>query len=309
MRLEEELRRRILILDGGMGTEIQKSGLQYDGNNDALPMTNLTLIQSIHKSYIDAGADIISTCTFGANAVSQQGYGMGDSIREMNLAGARAARLAADSCSDRKVWVMGSMGPTSKSLTIIELMMDPSETLDFEGLKQTYRIQAEALIDGGADGLLIETITDLRNAEAALSAIRDIQQSRGIEIPVMVSATLMSPGGCLMTGSTVQELVAMAQPFNPISIGLNCSFGAKEMLPYIKQVAEAAKGAVSVHPNAGLPTAHGYDECPCDTADSIFTMASEGLINIAGGCCGTTPEHIREIATRLRGIPPRSFPV
>ena len=307
MELADELRKRILILDGGMGTEIQKSGLQSDGNNDALPMTNPELIRGIHKSYIDAGADIICTCSFGANAVSQEGYGLAGRVREMNLAAARVAREAADSCADRKVWVMGSMGPTAKSLTIIELMMDPSETLDFDGLKKAYAEQAEALADGGADGFLVETVTDLRNAEAALTAIREVQEKRGSKLPVMVSATLMNVGGCLMTGATVQDFVSLASSFNPVSIGLNCSFGAKEMLQYIRLVAENAKCAVSVYPNAGLPTAHGYDEGPCDTACAVGTMAADGLINIAGGCCGTTPDHIREIAHHLKAVAPRRF--
>lgn len=307
MEFVEELRKRILILDGGMGTEIQKSGLRYDGNNDALPLNNPEIILNIHKAYVEAGADIICTCSFGANAVSQEGYGMAGQVRELNLAAARVARQAADSRTDRKVWVMGSMGPTAKSLTIIELMMDPSETLDFDGLRQAYKTQADALVDGGVDGFLVETITDLRNAEAALKAIAEVQQERGLNMPVMVSATLMNVGGCLMTGSTVQEFVSMASGYSPVSIGLNCSFGAKEMKAYIKEVAQTAKCAVSVYPNAGLPTTHGYDEGPCDTADALAEMASDGLINIAGGCCGTTPDHIRQVAAHLKAFQPRQY--
>ncbi|MCQ2067025.1 MAG: homocysteine S-methyltransferase family protein [Bacteroidaceae bacterium] len=305
MTLADELRRRILILDGGMGTEIQKSGLQYDGNNDALPMTHPELIRSIHSSYVEAGADIICTCSFGANAVSQQGYCMTDKIRELNIAAAHAAREAADACIERKVWVMGSMGPTSKSLTIIELMMDPSETLDYDGLERAYEEQADALIEGGVDGFIVETITDLRNAEAALSAIKKVQERRRVNLPVMISATLMNVGACLMTGSSVQDFITFASSYNPVSIGLNCSFGAKDMIPHIKEIAETAKCAVSVYPNAGMPTSHGYDDTPCDTAEAVESMAKAGLINIAGGCCGTTPEHIREIADRLRDITPR----
>lgn len=307
MTLAEELRRRILILDGATGTEIQKAGIEYDGNNDALTLTYPQLIRNLHRSYVDAGADIIITCSFGANAVSQEGYGMQDSIREMNIAAARLAREAAESCSDRKVWVMGGMGPTAKSLTIIELMMDPSETLDFDGMKKSYAEQAEALIEGGVDGFLVETITDLRNAEAALSAIKEVQEKRGVNLPIMISATLMNVGSCLMTGSSVQDFISFASSYNPVSIGLNCSFGAKDMIPYIKEIAETAKCAVSVYPNAGLPTAHGYDDTPCDTAEAIESMAKAGLINIAGGCCGTTPEHIREIALRLKDIKPRNY--
>ena len=306
MNLTDELHKRILILDGAMGTEIQKLGLDYDGNNDALPLTNPEVIYGIHKAYTDAGADILCTCSFSANAVSQEAYGLADKVRELNIAAVRAARKAADSQTERKVWVMGSMGPTAKSLTIIELMMDPAETLDFDGLKKAYKAQAEALAEGGADGFLVETITDLRNAEAALQAIQEVQKEKGLEMPLMISASLMN-GGCLMTGSTIQEFIAMAEQYNPVSIGLNCSFGAKEMKEYVREIASSAKCAVSVYPNAGLPTAHGYDETPCDTADALSEMAADGLINIAGGCCGTTPEHIRELAARMKDFPPRQF--
>lgn len=306
MNLTDELHKRILILDGAMGTEIQKLGLDYDGNNDALPLTNPEVIYGIHKAYTDAGADILCTCSFSANAVSQEAYGLADKVRELNIAAVRAARKAADSQTERKVWVMGSMGPTAKSLTIIELMMDPAETLDFDGLKKAYKAQAEALAEGGADGFLVETITDLRNAEAALQAIQEVQKEKGLEMPIMISASLMN-GGCLMTGSTIQEFIAMAEQYNPVSIGLNCSFGAKEMTEYVREIASSAKCAVSVYPNAGLPTAHGYGETPCDTADAISEMAADGLINIAGGCCGTTPEHIRELAARMKDFPPRQF--
>ncbi|MCQ2074812.1 MAG: homocysteine S-methyltransferase family protein [Bacteroidaceae bacterium] len=306
MNLTDELHKRILILDGAMGTEIQKLGLDYDGNNDALPLTNPEVIYGIHKAYTDAGADILCTCSFSANAVSQEAYGLADKVRELNIAAVRAARKAADSQTERKVWVMGSMGPTAKSLTIIELMMDPAETLDFDGLKKAYKAQAEALAEGGADGFLVETITDLRNAEAALQAIQEVQKEKGLEMPIMISASLMN-GGCLMTGSTIQEFIAMAEQYNPVSIGLNCSFGAKEMKEYVREIASSAKCAVSVYPNAGLPTAHGYDETPCDTADALSEMAADGLINIAGGCCGTTPEHIRELAARMKDFPPRQF--
>lgn len=306
MSFSDELRRRILILDGGMGTEIQKRGIQYDGNNDALPLTHPDIITGIHKSYIEAGADIICTCSFGANAVSQEGYGMTERIRELNIAAAKAARKAADSCPQHKVWVMGSMGPTAKSLTIIEMMMDESETLDFAKLKDAYYEQADALAEGGVDGFLVETITDLRNAEAALSAIMEVQQIRNLNLPVMVSATLMN-GGHLMTGATISDLLELAGRFSPASIGLNCSFGAREMLPFIKEISDKASCAVSVYPNAGLPTSHGYEEGPCDTADAIMQMAEAGYINIAGGCCGTTPDHIREIAGHLLGVQPRKF--
>lgn len=308
MGLKEELRDRILILDGGMGTEIQSTGISYDGNNDALALSHPEIIGNIHRSYIDAGADIICTCTFNANRFSQQGFGSEDKVREINLAGACTARAAAESCHSRKIWVMGSIGPTPKSLTIAELMSDPADPFSYNSLLEAYGEQAEALVDGGVDGFIVETVTDLRNAEAALCAIGKITERKGIVLPVMVSATLMGPGCCLMTGSTVQEFVDTVSAYNPLSLGLNCSSGARQMIQGIRLIAEKAVCAVSVYPNAGLPTSHGYGETPCDTASAICEMAADGLINIAGGCCGTTPMHIREISARLKGIPPRIFP-
>lgn len=307
MDIREALRQRILILDGGMGTCIQQLGLEYDGNNDALPMTNPDAIMGIHKAYAEAGADIISTCSFSANAVSQQGYGMQDRIREMNIAAAKTARKAADSCTSHKVWVMGSMGPTSKSLFIAEMMMDPSETLTFESLTEAYRIQADALLEGGVDGFIVETITDPRNAEAALTAIAAVQADHGTDLPVMVSASIMNESGCLMTGTPLKELYDTVARFNPMSFGLNCSFGANALYPFISEISSYAECAVSIYPNAGLPGPHGYEEGPCDTAGALHKMAVDGLVNIAGGCCGTTPEHIREVAKHLKGISPRKY--
>lgn len=307
MTLAEELEKRILVLDGGMGTEILDSGLKYDGNNDVLPLTDPEPVIRIHKAYIDAGADIISTCSFGANSVSQEAYGMQDKVRELNISAAMAARRAADSDPDRKVWVMGSIGPTAKSVTASTLGSTPFEAITFEALKQAYTTQVTALADGGVDGFLVETVTDIRNAEAALQAIREVMSGRGLKLPVMVSGTLSKDGGRLVTGSTIQEFVTTVQSYNPLSVGLNCCFGAKGIVPYVREVASIARCAVSVHPSAGLPTAHGYEERPSDTARVIAGMADEGLINIAGGCCGTTPAHIAAIAACLRNVAPRHF--
>ena len=311
MDIREELKKRILILDGGMGTCIQQTGLEYDGNNDALTLTRPDIISGIHKAYIDAGADIISTCTFGANAVSQEGYGMQEQVREMNLAAVKVAREAADNAG-RKVWVMGSMGPTPKSLIITAMMQDPAETFNIDVLTDAYYEQAKALAEGGVDGFLIETVTDECNAYAALEAVRKVQTENGTDLPVMLSASIMNSSGCLMTGLSVidfYESLAKKGPdtFRLMSFGLNCSFGAKELYPVIRDIASAVDCAVSIYPNAGLPTAHGYDEGPCDTADALERMAADGLVNSAGGCCGTTPEHIREIALRLKKNAPRKF--
>lgn len=306
MDIREALKQRILILDGGMGTCIQQAGLQYDGNNDALPMTSPDVIFGIHKAYVEAGADIISTCSFSANAISQEGYGMQDRIREMNLAAAEVARKAADN-TDRQVWVMGSMGPTAKSLFIAEMMMDPSETLTFQSLKDAYATQADSLIEGGVDGLLVETVTDQRNAKAALTAIAEVQNKRGTNLPVMLSASIMNNSGCIMTGLGIRELYESLKTFKLMSFGLNCSFGAKELYPFISEISGFADCAVSIYPNAGLPTANGYEEHPCDTAGFLEAMAKDGLVNIAGGCCGTTPDHIREVALHLSKYNPRKY--
>ena len=309
MDIREELKKRILILDGGMGTCIQQTGLEYDGNNDALPLTRPDIISGIHKAYIDAGADIISTGTFGANAISQEGYGMQAQVREMNLAAVKVAREAADNAG-RKVWVMGSMGPTPKSLVITTMMQDPSETFSMETLTKAYHEQAKALADGGVDGFLIETVTDECNVYAALDAVSKVQQENGTDLPVMVSASIMNASGCLMTGLSVIDMynsLVRKGPFRLMSFGLNCSFGAKELYPVIRDIASAVDCAVSIYPNAGLPTAHGYDEGPCDTADALEKMAADGLVNIAGGCCGTTPEHSREGASRRKKYAPRNY--
>ncbi len=307
MDIRDQLKERILFLDGGMGTYIQQLGIAYDGNNDALPMTHPEVIERVHKDYIDAGSDIICTCTFGANSVSQSGYNLEDKCYEMNVCGAKVARKAADSQIDRKIWVMGSMGPTAKSLTIIEMMMDPEETLTYEDMENAYRIQAEGLIDGGVDGLIIETVTDGRNAEAALSAISKVQQAKGTHLPIMLSASIMNSSGCIMTGMSLSELYDSVSGFDLLSFGLNCSFGANDLYPFVKEISEKVKCAVSIYPNAGLPTARGYEEKPCDTASALSAMAKDGLINIAGGCCGTTPDHIREIKNHLLSIPPRKY--
>ena len=186
-------------------------------------------------------------------------------------------------------------------------MMDPSETLTYESLVQAYRDQASALIEGGVDGLLIETVTDQRNAQAALEAVEAVQSEKGTDLPVMLSASIMNSSGCIMTGYSLKDLYDTVSEYEIMSFGLNCSFGAKELYPFIKEISGFAKCAVSIYPNAGLPTANGYEEHPCDTAGAILKMAQDGLVNIAGGCCGTTPDHIREVATRLKGIKPRTF--
>ena len=306
MIFQEELKKRILILDGGMGTCIQSYGLQYDGNNDMLPLTHPEIIEEIHKAYVDAGADIIETCSFGANAISQAGYNAQDKVKDMCHAAAKCARKAADN-ADRKVWVAGSIGPTDKSLTIIEMMMDPEETVTRESMKLAYKEQAVGLIEGGVDLLLVETVTDAANAQAALDAIKEAFAECGKELPIMLSASIMAGSTCLMTGTPITELFDMAGKYGIASAGINCSFGATELYEPVKEVAEYVKCAVSVYPNAGLPTAQGYTEKPEDTAAALLRMAQDGLINIAGGCCGTTPAHIKAIAESLKGTGTRNY--
>ena len=334
MSIEEELRRRILILDGAMGTKIQSLGLSADyyhcgrfvdwpislsGNNDVLSLTAPGVIAAIHRKYIAAGADIICTNTFSANRISQHEYGCEEVCREMAFEGARIARRVADEYSDsfsssltsRKVWVAGSMGPTSKSLTLPSDMADPTlRATEFDAMAAAYREQAEALLDGGADMLLVETCFDALNAKAALYAIGKINEERGSEIPVMVSVTVNDRSGRTLTGQTLEAFfVSICHYSRLVSFGLNCSFGVTELRQFMEQLSPRIPMPLSIYPNAGLPNEMGqYDEMPEYTARHIRQMAESGLLNIAGGCCGTDERHIRAISEALRGMAPRRWP-
>ena len=343
MTIIEQLQERILILDGAMGTLIQQQSLPSEvfcrapfqdwpvaltGNNEVLNLTAPDVVAAIHRRYIEAGADIISTNTFSANRISQQEYGCEEQARIMALEGARLARRVADemgtsavgkpqpadtdvsSLSPRKIWVAGSMGPTSKSLSLSSDMSHPAvRTVTFDEMSAAYGEQAEALVEGGADLLLLETCFDALNAKAALYAIELLNERLGRQIPVMVSATINDRSGRTLTGQTLEAFYVSISHYPILSFGLNCSFGVTDLRPFVEQLSAVVPVFISLHPNAGLPNEMGeYEELPQFTATHLRQMAEAGLLNIAGGCCGTDERHIRAIAEALDGLPPRRLP-
>ena len=319
------LQDRIYILDGATGTALQQFRLTeadfrgeefarhpipLKGNNDVLNITRPDVIRQVQQNYIDAGADIIETNTFNANAISQTEYGCTEWVERFNLEGARLAKEVASACKEREIYVAGSIGPTDKSLT---LAPDPDQPtyriVNFDTLANAYAGQVAALIEGGVDLLLVETIYDGLNAKAALYAIAKVQEEKGTNLPVMLSATVNDKSGRTLTGQSLEALFTSLSHYPILSFGLNCSFGAKELHHFLRELAPRIPCYISIYPNAGLPNEMGeYDESPEFTALCLQNMAKEGLINIAGGCCGTTPEHIRAIANALKDIPPRKVP-
>ena len=324
----KEIEKRILILDGAMGTMIQRYGLgeedyrnaelgicgkELKGNNECLNLTHPEIIREIHNEYIGAGADIIETNTFSANRISQAEYACEDFAYRMAYEGARIARNLADEVAkmaeaigvSRKVWVAGSMGPTSKSLSLSPDVSDPSfRTHSFDQMKEAYREQAEALIKGGVDLILLETCFDALNVKAALAGIR-VCSDTGKEIPVIVSVSVGDKSGRTLTGQTLEAFYTSISHYPLAAFGLNCSLGASDMLPLIEELNRWCELPVSCYPNAGLPNEMGgYDQSPEEMAEQVGTLASKGLINITGGCCGTTPAHIKAIAEKVRSIKP-----
>ena len=332
MEIEANLRQKILILDGAMGTKIQLLGLtaesyhrgQFEGwpvslvgNNDVLCLTAPDVIRNIHEQYIEAGADIITTNTFSANRISQKEYGCEQQAYEMALAGARIAKQAANafnhqnSNNGRHIFVAGSMGPTSKSLSLASEMNEPgSRTTTFDEMAAAYEEQAEALIEGGVDLLLLETCFDALNAKAAIYAIERINERRNMSMPLMVSATINDRSGRTLTGQTLEAFyISISHYPNLLSFGLNCSFGVTDLRPFVEQLSNRIPVFLSLYPNAGLPNEMGeYDELPAFTASHLRQMAEDGLLNIAGGCCGTTEEHVHAISEALHGLKPRQLP-
>lgn len=320
-----DLQNRIYILDGATGTALQQFRLTetdfrgeefaqhpipLKGNNDVLNITRPDVIRQVHQNYIDAGADIIETNTFNANAISQTEYGCTEWVERFNLEGARLAKEVASACKERQIYVAGSIGPTDKSLT---LAPDPDQPtyriVNFDTLANAYASQVAALIEGGVDLLLVETIYDGLNAKAALYAIAKVQEEKDTNLPVMLSATVNDKSGRTLTGQSLEALFTSLSHYPILSFGLNCSFGAKELHHFLRELAPRIPCYISIYPNAGLPNEMGeYDESPEFTALCLQNMAKEGLINIAGGCCGTTPEHIRAITKALKDIPPRKVP-
>ena len=325
-QIKEILQQRIMIIDGAMGTMIQQHKLtendfrgtrfadvQKDikGNNEVLSLIRPDIIEAIHKAYLEAGADIIETNTFSANAISQADYDMESLCYEMNLASARIARKAADEQTsltpDRPRFVAGAMGPTTKLASMSPDVNDPGfRALNYDELVAAYGEQARGLIDGGADILLIETITDTLNCKAALYAIDEIFEQRGILMPIMISGTITDQSGRTLSGHTVEAFYISVSHMPLLSIGLNCALGAKEMRPHIEELANISDCFISAYPNAGLPNEMGeYDQDAHEMGHLIRDFALSGFVNIVGGCCGTTPSHIRAMAEKMKSIPPR----
>jgi 5-methyltetrahydrofolate--homocysteine methyltransferase len=322
--IQDLLQERILILDGATGTVIQSCSLTENdyrgeffknhpvnlkGNNDILSLTQSDIIRKIHQNYVEAGADIIETNTFNANAVSQKEYQCTEYVYSMNVTAARLAKQVALE-SHRKVFVAGSIGPTSKTLSLSPDVYHPEyRAIDFDTLSSAYQEQVGGLIDGGADLLLVETVFDGLNAKAALYAIAKVQKEKGTELPVMVSVTVNDLSGRTLTGQTLEAIYTAVSHYPILSFGLNCSFGATDLYPLMKQLSQLLPCYLSIYPNAGLPNEMGeYDETPEVTASILKHIAEEGYINIVGGCCGTTPEHIRQIKDAVKHVSPRKLP-
>ncbi|HEX2446895.1 MAG TPA: homocysteine S-methyltransferase family protein [Methyloceanibacter sp.] len=327
--LKREAKQRILILDGAMGTMIQRYKLDeagyrgarfkdhprdLKGNNDLLVLTQPTIISEIHNAYLEAGADIIETNTFNAQAISQSDYGLEDIAYEMNVAAAKLAREAADAWTkktpDQPRFVAGAVGPTNRTASISPDVNNPGfRNVNFDTLVDAYATQTRGLIEGGVDTILIETVFDTLNAKAAGFAVEQVFDETGIELPIMISGTITDLSGRNLSGQTPEAFWYSMQHLRPFSIGLNCSFGAEQLRPSVDEIAHVADTYVSVYPNAGLPNEMGaYDETPAHMAGLLEDWAKNGLINIVGGCCGTTPDHIRAIAAAVSKYPPRHLP-
>jgi 5-methyltetrahydrofolate--homocysteine methyltransferase len=326
-RLPEILAQRIVVLDGAMGTMIQRYKLveadfrgerfkdhakDLKGNNELLQLTRPDLIREIHTQYLAAGADILETNTFGATTVAQDDYGLGAVAREMNVAAARLARAACDEFStvDKPRFVAGALGPTPKTASISPDVNDPAaRNVTFDELKAAYREQASGLLEGGCDLFLVETIFDTLNAKAAIFALDELMEDTGERLPVIISGTVTDASGRILSGQTVSAFWHSVRHAKPLAIGLNCALGATLMRPYIKELARIAGDTfVSCYPNAGLPnpmSETGFDETPEITGSLLEEFAKAGFLNIAGGCCGTTPEHIAAIAQKVGKYKPR----
>ena len=303
--LRKALSERILILDGAMGTMLQRHGLS--GNNETFNLSHPDIVRGIHEAYLDAGADILSTNTFGANAIAQADYGLSGQAREFARAGAALARQAADA-APRKVWVAGSLGPTGKSLSLPQDLSNPAwRACSFDEMAQAYADQVRGLVKGGADALLLETCFDALNAKAALYAVSGIPEAA--VLPLIISVSVGDRSGRTLTGQTLEAFFRSVRHARPLCFGLNCSLGAADLAPLLADVAAWADCAVSCYPNAGLPNEMGaYDETPAQTAAALRKMAQDGLVNLVGGCCGTTPDHIRAIAQAVQDLAPRPLP-
>ena len=346
--LEAALAQRILVIDGAMGTMIQRHELQeadyrgerfaqgYDalfaddghahgpgcgceghdqrGNNDLLTLTRPDIILGIHRAYLDAGADLVETNTFNSTSISLADYRLQHLVRELNREGAALARKACDEAEARDPskprFVIGVLGPTSRTASLSPDVNRPGfRAITFDELAEAYRDAARGLVEGGSDVLMVETVFDTLNAKAALFAIDDVFEELGVRLPVMVSGTITDASGRTLSGQTAEAFWYSLRHAQPLAIGLNCALGARDLRQHIDVLAQVADTNVSCHPNAGLPNAFGgYDETPEDMAIVLREFAESGLLNLVGGCCGTSPDHIRAIAEAVRGLPPRAIP-
>jgi 5-methyltetrahydrofolate--homocysteine methyltransferase len=338
--LTDALARRILVIDGAMGTMLQSykldetgyrgarfgegrdahalhehhgPGCDLKGNNDLLSLTQPDIIKAVHKAYLDAGADLVETNTFNSTTISQADYHLEHLAYELNRAGAQLARESCDSAEartpDRPRFAIGVLGPTSRTASISPDVNNPAfRNVTFDELAGAYADAAKGLLDGGADVLMVETIFDTLNAKAAVYAIAQEFARRGVRVPLMISGTITDMSGRTLSGQTAEAFYYSLRHARPLSIGLNCALGATELRAYVDALAQVADCCVSTHPNAGLPNAFGeYDETPEQMAATIGEFAHSGLVNFVGGCCGTTPAHIRAIAAAVRDVPPRAL--
>lgn len=321
-----EAGKRILICDGAFGTQIQQRrlgeadfagdlGLAHDqgGNNDILALTRPDVIADVTRAYLEAGADMVSTNTFSANAISQADYGAEALVGDINRAAAGIARRLADAFAaddGRPRFVAGAIGPTNKTLSLSPRVEDPGyREITFDHLSDVYREQAAALVEGGADFILIETIFDTLNAKAAIHSVRRLERELGREVPMMLSLTLTDLSGRNLSGHTVEAFWHAVRHARPLTVGLNCSFGADQLRPHVQLLSRIADTLVLAYPNAGLPNELGdYDEMPDATAAKLRDWAAQGHVNVLGGCCGSTPAHIAAIAAAVAGLPPRVVP-
>lgn len=322
------LQNRILILDGAMGTMLQRYNFSEEdfrghrfkdfhksvkGNNDLLSLTQPQAIAEVHSKYFEAGADIVETNTFSSTTVAMADYVMEDLVYELNFESAKIAKKAADKFTEQEPhkprFVAGAMGPTNKTASMSPDVNDPGfRAISFEQLRIAYKLQAEALLDGGVDLLLVETIFDTLNAKAALFAIEEVKEERNCDVPVMVSGTITDASGRTLSGQTAEAFLISISHIPLLSVGFNCALGAKQLTPHLEVVSNRTDLAVSAYPNAGLPNAFGeYDESPENMADQIKEYLDKKLINIIGGCCGTTPAHIKAIADLASQYDPRPF--
>ncbi|WP_293296513.1 homocysteine S-methyltransferase family protein [Allomuricauda sp.] len=327
-KIKDILKKRILVLDGAMGTMLQRYKFKEEdfrgerfkdwpcdlqGNNDLLSLTQPEAVKEVHRSFLQAGADILETNTFSGTTIAMADYGMEELVYELNYESAKLAKEVADEFTDKNPkkprFVAGSIGPTNKTASMSPDVNDPGfRAISFDELRIAYKQQVEALLDGAVDILLVETIFDTLNAKAALFAIEEVKDERNIEVPVMVSGTITDASGRTLSGQTAEAFLISISHIPILSVGFNCALGAKQLVPHLEVVSAKSEFAVSAHPNAGLPNAFGeYDETPEQMAAQIKEYVEKGLVNIVGGCCGTTPEHIKAIADVVKDYEPRSL--